>query len=140
MNWDVCFRDKLVEWVNLREYNNEPFGQYLEKINSWWHHNQWVPYELHWDDRDEWPTPWELLNKTRFCTVSRGLGILYTLALSNCDLIKSATMHDCSASCPVVVNNSIVLNLDSHQTFEMLQNQYVGYRQINLKWVFDKIL
>lgn len=139
MNWNACFRDKLVEWVKLREHCDEPFNQYLEKINLWWHHNQWVPYELDWSDKEQWPTPWDLLNQTRFCTVARGLGILYTLAMSNCDQIKTAVMHDCGSSCPVIVNDFNILNLESNQIFHISEFNCVGNESIDIKWVFDKI-
>lgn len=69
-------------WVKLRDDMSLSTVEYLRAVNAWWHQTPWTPYHLHWDDQDAWPSPWELLADNIFCNVSRGLGIMYTLALS----------------------------------------------------------
>ena len=80
--WPNSFEERLTAWTALRDNEALPLEDYLRQVNSWWHTTPWSPYYLHWDDRAEWPTPWQLLSDNVFCPVSRGLGVLYTLALS----------------------------------------------------------
>lgn len=80
--WPKNFPDRLLSWNQLRaQVQLLPQEQALEKINLWWFSTPWIPYYLHWDDIQDWPDPWQLLNDNYFCDVARGLGILYTISL-----------------------------------------------------------
>jgi len=80
--WARTFETRLSEWITLRDNSTMSDEEYLEAVNEWWHQTPWSPYYLHWDDVEQWPTPWDLLADNIFCPVSRGLGMIYTLALS----------------------------------------------------------
>ena len=47
---------------------------------------------MHWDDQEDWPDPWQLLDDNIFCEVARGLGILYTITLLDRADIDSAVL------------------------------------------------
>ena len=80
--WPVTFADRLESWTALRNQAADlPAESGLQKINSWWFNAPWQPYYLHWDDQQDWPDPWQLLNDNYYCDVARGLGILYTITL-----------------------------------------------------------
>jgi hypothetical protein len=50
-------------------------------INRWWFQTPWQQYYLHWDDYQDWPDPWQLLEENIFCEVARALGIMYTICM-----------------------------------------------------------
>ena len=58
-----------------------PLVDCLQTINDWWMSSPWCPYLLHWDDRQNWPSPWDLLTENRLCGLARSLGIAYTILL-----------------------------------------------------------
>jgi hypothetical protein len=80
--WPITFESRLDSWTQLRnQVNYLPVDPALEAINAWWFAAPWTGYHLHWDDRADWPDPWQLLDDNIFCEVARGLGILYTITL-----------------------------------------------------------
>lgn len=82
MTWPQTFEQRLFGWTALRSRcRNLPKEQCLMIINQWWFHAPWIPYHLHWDDQDQWPDPWQLLQDNMFCTIARALGIVYTIVM-----------------------------------------------------------
>lgn len=80
--WNNSFGGRLQSWATLRQQVADlPADECLTRINSWWFSAPWRPYGLHWDDRHIWPNPWQLLEESAFCSLARGLGILYTIAM-----------------------------------------------------------
>jgi hypothetical protein len=77
-----------------------PVDQALDAINAWWFSSPWTGYHLHWDDQQDWPDPWQLLDDNMFCEVARGLGILYTITLleradvDSAELVLTKTGHN----------------------------------------------
>ena len=93
MVWPVTFESRLDSWTQLRtRANSLPADQALDAINAWWFSSPWTGYHLHWDDREDWPDPWQLLDDNMFCEVARGLGILYTITLLDRADIHSAEL------------------------------------------------
>lgn len=92
--WAKTFTQRLNDWNVLRaECAALDAIPALEKINSWWHQTPWTPYRLHWDNHDEWPTPWEILDDNIYCPLTRALGMAYTIAILdipvNAELIET---------------------------------------------------
>ena len=82
MIWPATFSARLESWNLLRDQcTNLPVTAALEDINAWWFRAPWTAYHLHWDDREAWPDPWQLLSDNIYCELARGLGILYTITL-----------------------------------------------------------
>lgn len=80
--WHPTYPDRLAAWVQLRERcQSVPLPSCLSAINLWWQSSPWRPYYLHWDDRQTWPDPWQLLADDVFCDVARALGMLYTVRM-----------------------------------------------------------
>ena len=93
MVWPITFESRLDSWTQLRTRAKLlSVDQALEAINSWWFSSPWTGYHLHWDDREDWPDPWQLLDDNIFCEVARGLGILYTITLLDRTDIHSAEL------------------------------------------------
>lgn len=80
--WPKTFAERLESWYQLRQHaSSADLESAVISINRWWLNSPWVAYHLHWDDRDQWPDPWQLLDDNIFCSLARGLGILYTITL-----------------------------------------------------------
>lgn len=80
--WHREYQARLAAWVDLRNRStNLPISECLLSIESWWQASPWRPYYLHWDERETWPDPWQLLADNVFCDVARALGMLYTVYL-----------------------------------------------------------
>ena len=80
--WAQDYHQRLQDWQALRQSVEVlPLAQCLDAVNRWWFYAPWASYYLHWDDRDQWPDPWQLLHDNIFCSLARGLGIVYTLSL-----------------------------------------------------------
>lgn len=80
--WHHDYPDRLEAWVQLRKNcQSLELPACLGAINQWWHTSPWRSYYLHWDDRWDWPDPWQLLADNVFCDVARALGMLYTIRL-----------------------------------------------------------
>ena len=112
--WPKQFGDRLAAWNQLRNQSlAQPMDQAVANINAWWFDTPWIPYHLHWDDRDNWPDPWQLLEDNIYCGLARGLGILYTIAIINHPDIESAVLTEVGGDNLVLINKSkYILNWD----------------------------
>jgi hypothetical protein len=117
--WHPGYSDRLIAWNRLRStVCSLPLCHALENINLWWMKSPWQPYYLHWDDRHTWPDPWQLLEDNVFCSLARGLGMLYTLAI-----IDHKDIHDC-----VLIEN------ESGNLVQINGSKYI------LNWEIDQIV
>lgn len=106
----MIYEQRLIEWNQLRVTASLlPLDESLALVNSWWFKQAWTPYYLHWDDVNEWPNPWDLLYVERYCDISRGLGIAYTLLLINesAEIKMTNTVDNFNI---VIYNDQYILN------------------------------
>lgn len=110
--WPQSFEQRLAQWSNLRTTSQDcSLEQCLQQVNSWWFETPWSHFYLHWDDRDTWPDPWQLLHDNIYCSVARGLGMLYTVTLINRPDCDNAMLIEVGADNLVLINNGqYVLN------------------------------
>jgi len=91
--WGSTFEQRLAAWTALRDRVRDlPTSNALDEINAWWQRTPWCAYHLHWDDRPDWPDPWQLLSDNIYCDLARGLGILYTITVLDRDDIQDAEL------------------------------------------------
>ena len=84
--FQLSFPERLREWRDLRELlKNQNLEQQCVRVDSWWQRAPLVNHYLHPNDSANWPDPWTLLSDNEYCTVARGLGIMYTLTLIGVD-------------------------------------------------------
>ena len=117
MIWNTAFENRLRAWQQLRDRcRRQSVPEALAAINQWWYQTPWTPYLLHWDDRSDWPDPWQLLENHRFCSVARGLGILYTVAmLERRDLIDAELVEAGDDNLVLICDQKYILNWDREQ-------------------------
>jgi hypothetical protein len=114
--WPQTFEQRLFSWTSLRSQ-----CQYLSKadcllaINRWWFNTPWIPYHLHWDDQDQWPDPWQLLQDNLFCSLARGLGIMYTITLIDRADLSDAVLIDVGDNLVQADQKKYILNWDRDQ-------------------------
>ena len=115
--WPRSFEDRLASWSDLRHRcQSADLETALLDINQWWFNTPWIPYHLHWDDRDSWPDPWQLLDDNIYCGLARGLGILYTITLLDRPDLQDAEMVEVDSDNLVLVGQSkYILNWDRDQ-------------------------
>jgi len=103
--WLSKFEQRLQAWNQLRETAAlQDKETALTTINSWWFQTPWTAYHLHWDDRQEWPDPWQLLSDDIYCPLARGLGILYTITMLDHPDIQDAELTEIGADNLVLVS------------------------------------
>jgi hypothetical protein len=112
--WHKLFSERLNSWADLRSQAAQlPKEPALELINQWWFDAPWIPYHLHWDDRATWPDPWQLLDDNLFCSLARGLGIMYTITLlDRADIQNAVLTESCDDNLVLIDNGKYILNWD----------------------------
>lgn len=138
--WHQNFEQRLASWNQLRDQcSAAPPEQALIQINAWWFEAPWRPYHLHWDDQHNWPDPWQLLDDNIFCSLARGLGMLYTVAMVDRADLQDVALVDTGTDNLVLVNQKkYILNWDRRQIvninlapFDSLHS--VGQEQIKIQ-------
>ena len=93
MNWPSLYQARLESWLDLRaRCAHFPLDETIAAVDKWWQNTPWRPYYLHWDDRQDWPNPWQLLADNEYCDVARALGIMYTIKLLDRGDVADAVM------------------------------------------------
>ena len=112
--WHKTFSDRLASWSDLRrQCETLDTNTTLSTINSWWFDTPWTPYHLHWDDRANWPDPWQLLDDNLYCGLARGLGILYTITILDRPDLQDAVLVEVDSDNLVLANQEkYILNWD----------------------------
>ena len=112
--WPKTFGERLASWSELRHRcETGDVESAITAINSWWFDTPWTPYHLHWDDRANWPDPWQLLDDNLYCGLARGLGILYTIAIVDRPDLQDAVLVEVDSDNLVLVSQEkYILNWD----------------------------
>ena len=119
--WSQNFNDRLDSWSTLRlRCSTLEREAAIHAINSWWFQTPWTPYHLHWDDRANWPDPWQLLSDNIYCPLARGLGILYTICIIDREDLQDTVLVDTGSDNLVLVDQEkYILNWDPSQVLNI---------------------
>ena len=112
--WQKTFSERLAAWAALRQScTTMDQAQALDQINSWWQQTPWIPYHLHWDDRQTWPDPWQLLDDNIYCGLARALGIMYTIAMLDREDLQDVVLTEINSDNLVLIDHGkYILNWD----------------------------
>lgn len=119
--WSQNFNDRLESWSTLRlQCKTLEREAAIQAINSWWFQTPWTPYHLHWDDRANWPDPWQLLSDNIYCPLARALGILYTICIIDREDLQDAVLVDTGSDNLVLIDQEkYILNWDQSQVLNI---------------------
>ena len=100
------YDERLLSWVALRDSSaSNGLEEYLTEVNDWWFQAPFVNRYIHPQDIGSWPTPWELLADNLYCELSRALGMMYTLMLTN-----HSEINDLAIMC---LDNEYILSINT---------------------------
>ena len=112
----------------------------LVQINRWWFQAPWCAYHLHWDDQIDWPDPWQLLSDNIYCSLARGLGIMYTIALlDRTDLQDACMIEYLGDNLVQVQREKYILNWDPDQIVNISLSTKKAWRRVSKEQVKQKI-
>lgn len=136
--WYPTFEQRLASWNQLRQSAASlPLDLALESINQWWQQVPWRAYHLHWDDRMDWPDPWQLLSDNIYCDLAKGLGIVYTITLMDRPDCQDAVLVEVDQCNLVLIESGkYILNWDPNISVNInldKQNSRRQLRQADLK-------
>ena len=142
MMWPALYAKRLASWNELRiTAAGCDLDQALLLINQWWFQTAWTPYLLHWDDCESWPDPWQLLDNRVFCSLARGLGILYTITLlERADLKQSWLVEHDSDNLVLIPGEKYILNWDRSCIVNITPGLNRSKHQISQQQLSNKIL
>jgi hypothetical protein len=130
--WPKTFGERLASWTELRrhcEISNVESA--VKDINTWWFNTPWQPYHLHWDDRANWPDPWQLLEDNTYCSLARGLGIMYTIAIVDRPDLQDAVLVEVdSDNLVLTTQEKYILNWDQDTVVNINQSPKKTRHQI----------
>jgi hypothetical protein len=141
VKWPSTFESRLSSWTQLREQATAlPLESALEAINAWWFLSPWTGYYLHWDDIEEWPDPWQLLDDNMFCEVARGLGILYTITMLDRPDLQDAVLIEVDSDNLVLVDKKkYILNWDPEQMLNITLGRPKAHHSITQEQIKQQI-
>lgn len=91
----------------------------VEEAAIWW---KFVPLVNKTFDPwrvETWPTPWELIGNGSFCPSAQGLGIFYSLVLSNIDCVLALAVIDELPRLLVLLPDNKLLNYHGGEVVDM---------------------
>ena len=139
--WPVSFAERLESWNCLRQQCElTTVDVTVSTINRWWFLAPWPAYHLHWDDQEDWPDPWQLLRDNMYCSLARGLGILYTIAMLDREDLQDVCMIEYQSDNLVLVDKEkYILNWDPDQVLNISLGRSKPRRRVSQEQIKQKI-
>lgn len=134
---------RLREWKNLRILSR---GKNLDKlcvdIDNWWQQAPLINYHTHPMDIENWPDPWTILSENIYCTLTRALGICYTLLM--CDVydvhLYQANNFECVEHNLVVVGHAkYVLNYYPNSVLSTNLNEFTINKSLDINSLYQHL-
>lgn len=141
--FQLNFHERLRSWRELRiKIESLTLDQKCIEIDRWWQQAPLINHYLHWTDTKNWPDPWTLLSENNYCTLTRALGICYTLLMSNISDIELVQATDCQCeehNLVLVDNAKYILNFWPDSVISTNLKDFTVLRSISLDVIKTKI-
>ena len=134
---------RLREWKNLRIISRgKKLDQLCVDVDHWWQQTPLINYHTHPMDVENWPDPWTMLSENIYCTLTRALGICYTLLM--CDVydvhLCQANNFECVEHNLVVVGHAkYVLNYYPNSVLSTNLNEFTINKSLDINSLYNKI-
>lgn len=106
--FQTTYNERLQSWRDLRHSTQQlPIIDACVEIDRWWQQAPIVARHLHPNDANNWPDPWTLLSENTYCSLTKAIGMCYTLLLNSISDIELvfATDAQCEEHYLVLVDN-----------------------------------
>ena len=103
------YEHRLRDWKQLRSrIKTLTLDQQCIEIDKWWQAAPFVKHHLSWSDSNNWSDPWTLLSENTYCSLTKAVGMCYTLLLTEVDSIELVIAKDnlCEEHYLVLVDKS----------------------------------
>ena len=138
------FEHRLEEWSKLRQsLADETLENTCVAVDDFWQQCPLNTYYLHPHDMKEWPTPWQLLHDNTYCYYSRGLGMLYTLALlgiKDVDLVSATDYNNIDVVLVLVDNAKYVLNYWPDCVLNTRLEKFTNIKYIDTTVIYNNLI
>lgn len=137
------YTNRLREWKNLRNDTKEK--SLLEQciiVDRWWQQTPLVNHNIHWNDQENWPDPWEILSDNTYCPLTRAVGICYTFILEKNHDLRLVTATDNQGDevyLVIVGKESYVLNYWPNTVEHNKILDFAIKSEISIKSLLEKI-
>jgi hypothetical protein len=134
---------RIREWKSLRiEIRGMSLDKVCVAVDDWWQRAPLINHHLHWADSESWPDPWTMLSDNTYCTLTRAMGICYTLMLSDITEVNLVAANDTQAEehyLVIVGHAKYVLNYYPKSVLNTSINDFTILRQMNLDTLKNNI-
>ena len=126
MTWPPDFPDRLQQWHDLRvTLTSHDLQSSLLMANDWWFTCPISARYLNWNDQNNWPDPWQLLQDNIYCDLARALGIMYTLTMAQDSRINHIQIVQTDRDNLVLVNEGkYILNWAPRQLLNIASQNF----------------
>ena len=119
-HWFLDKQGKLLAWREWRtQLPSMEITAAVEEAAIWW---KFVPLVNKTFDPwrvETWPTPWELIGNGSFCPSAQGLGIFYSLILSDIDCVLALAIIEELPRLMVLFADNKLLNYHGGEVVDM---------------------
>jgi hypothetical protein len=137
------YNERLSSWRDLRKsVANMELSDACVSIDNWWQQAPLINHHLHWSDTDNWSDPWSILSENTYCTLTRALGMCYTLLMSVTDKVELVIASDqqCEEHFLVLVDNAkYTLNWWPNSVLSTNLTEFTISRRLSLDPLKNKI-
>lgn len=141
--FQLNFHERLRSWKDLRAHMSElSVEQACVECDRWWQRAPLINHYLHWTDTVNWPDPWTLLSENTYCTLTRALGMCYTLLMTDISDIELVQVSDCQCeehNLVLVDNAKYILNFWPDSVLSTNLKDFSVLRSISLDNIKTKI-
>lgn len=89
------YEHRLRDWRQLRETTKTlTLEQQCIEVDRWWQQTPFISHHLHWHDQSNWPDPWTILSENIYCTLTRAVGMCYTLLMNEVNNVELVLVRD----------------------------------------------
>ncbi len=134
------YTQRLKSWRDLRNrIANSSIEQSCVEVDKWWQQAPLVQHHLHWNDISNWPDPWALLSENTYCLLTRALGMVYTLLMSEIEPSLVEATDDHGGSHYLVIVDEYVLNYWPGTVLTNKVSDFTITRHLNISPTKDRI-
>ena len=141
--FQTTYHDRLREWKNLRIISkNKPLDQLCVDVDRWWQQTPLINHHLHPLDADSWPDPWTMLSENTYCTLTRAVGICYTLLMMdiiNVHIVQAVNDHAEEHNLVVVGNAKYVLSYFPDSVLSTNLNSFKIINELSIEKIRNNI-